>query len=321
MAIMKIVITCPSAKESQRWAEMLREDLPGHGVQAVVVPLVDPTQAAPDADFAIGWRPYPAFFQRHPQLKAFFNMGAGLDYFFDNPEMLGLVPEHVPIIRLEDAGMGLQMADYCRHQVFDWMYNFARYRAQQARSEWRGWRERHALDRSQVTVGVLGLGILGSAVAQAFARDGFTVSGYARTPRQVEGVRYVSDLQTFLAGSRVVIVLAPATPDTRHILRAETLAMMPQGAYLINLARGALLNEPDLVAALDSGHLAGACLDVFETEPLPTVSPLWSHPNVVITPHSSAPTLMRPSAQQIMKKIALMAAGKSITGIANRSNS
>jgi glyoxylate/hydroxypyruvate reductase len=165
------------------------------------------------------------------------------------------------------------------------------------------------------------LGILGSAVAQAFARDGFTVSGYARTPRQVEGVRYVSDLQTFLAGSRVVIVLAPATPDTRHILRAETLAMMPQGAYLINLARGALLNEPDLVAALDSGHLAGACLDVFETEPLPTVSPLWSHPNVVITPHSSAPTLMRPSAQQIMKKIALMAAGKSITGIANRSNS
>ena len=137
----------------------------------------------------------------------------------------------------------------------------------------------------------------------------------------VNGVRYVGDLKAFLAASRVVIALAPATPLTHHILRAETLAMLPQGAYLINLARGALLNEADLLAALDSGHLAGACLDVFETEPLPSASPLWSHPNVVVTPHSSAPTLMRPSAQQIMGKIALMAAGNPITGIANRSNS
>jgi glyoxylate/hydroxypyruvate reductase len=318
---MKIVICCPSSKEAERWEALVKEKLPLVGLSAEVSALQQETDCVPDADYAIGWRPHPEFFARHPRLKAFFNMGAGLDYFFNNPGMVGKLPSHVPIIRLEDAGMAQQMTDYCRHQVMEWMYGFPRYREQQTRSEWRGWREKHALDRSQMSIGVFGLGMLGAAVAKAFASDGFAVTGYARTPREIEGVRYEGDLKSFLAASRVLILLAPATAQTHHIVRAETLAMLPKDAYVINLARGALLNEADLLASLNAGHLAGACLDVFEQEPLPVSSPLWAHPKVVVTPHSSAPTLMRPAADQILAKLTKFEAGLEVSGVANRSNS
>ena len=260
-------------------------------------------------------------FDKHRQLKYFFNAGAGLDHFFNNPDMAGKLPEGMKIIRLEDAGMGQQMADFCRHQVFDWMYGFARYRDQQVRQEWRGWRERYALERPNMPVGVLGLGVLGTAVARSFSADGFKVYGYARTPRQVEGVEFEPDLHRFLQKTRVLIILAPSTAETQHIIRAETLAMMPKGAYLINIARGALVNEPDLIAALDSGHLDGACLDVFEQEPLPAGHPLWTHPKVVVTPHASAPTLVHPALDQILAKIARLEKGLPITGLADASNS
>jgi glyoxylate/hydroxypyruvate reductase len=286
-----------------------------------VTALQNESDSVPDADYAIGWRPHPEFFVRHPKLKAFFNMGAGLDYFFNNPDMVGKLPGQVPIIRLEDAGMAQQMTDYCRHQVLEWMYGFTRYRDQQTRSEWRGWRERHAIDRSQMSIGVFGLGMLGTAVARAFASDGFTVTGYARTPRTIEGVIFDGNLNSFLAASRVLILLAPATAATHHVVRAETLSILPKEAYVINLARGALLNEADLLAALNAGQLAGACLDVFEQEPLPVDSPLWTHPKVVVTPHSSAPTLMQPAADQIVSKLLRLEAGQTVSGIADRSNS
>lgn len=316
---MKIVICCPSAKEASRWAALVQEKLPLIGLSAQVTALQNETDSVPEADYAIGWRPHPEFFARHPHLKAFFNMGAGLDYFFDNPEMLGRVPDHVPIIRLEDAGMAEQMTDYCRHQVLEWMYGFARYRDQQARSEWRGWRERYALDRSQMPVGVLGLGQLGSAVARAFASDGFKVSGFASSPKVIEGVQFEGNFERFMASSKVLIILAPATPQTRHMVRAKSLAWMPKNAYIINLARGALVHEAELLSALDSGQLAGACLDVFDTEPLPVGSPFWSHPKVVVTPHSSAPTLMRPAADQILNKLLKMASFAAVSGNADRS--
>jgi glyoxylate/hydroxypyruvate reductase len=318
---MKIVIACPSAKEAARWAELVNEKLATLGHSADVTALQKESDSVPDADYAIGWRPHPEFFARHPKFKAFFNMGAGLDYFFNNPDMVGKLPGQVPIIRLEDAGMAQQMTDYCRHQVLEWMYGFARYRDQQTRSEWRGWRERHAIDRSQMSIGVFGLGMLGGAVARAFANDGFTVTGYARTARTIEGVKFEGNLNSFLAASRVLILLAPATAATHHVVRAETLAVLPKEAYVINLARGALVNEADLLAALNAGHLAGACLDVFEQEPLPVDSPLWTHPKVVVTPHSSAPTLMRPAADQILSKLLRLDAGQAISGIADRSNS
>jgi glyoxylate/hydroxypyruvate reductase len=316
---MKIVICCPSAKEAARWAALVQEKLPLLGLSAQILALQAETDTMPEADYAIGWRPHPEFFARHPRLKAFFNMGAGLDYFFDNPAMVGKVPDHVPIIRLEDAGMAQQMTDYCRHQVMEWMYDFARYRDQQARRVWRGWRERYALDRSQMPVGVLGLGKLGSAVASAFASDGFKVSGFATSPKHIEGVHFEGEFARFMAASRVLIVLAPATPQTRHIVRAETLALMPKNSYIINLARGALVNESELLSALDSGQLAGACLDVFDIEPLPVESPLWAHPKVVVTPHSSAPTLMQPAADQILSKLQKMISFTSVTGSADRS--
>ncbi len=315
---MKIVICCPSAKEATRWATLVQEKLLLIGLSAQVLALQNETESMPEADYAIGWRPHPEFFARHPQLKAFFNMGAGLDYFFDNPAMVGKVPDHVPIIRLEDAGMAQQMTDYCRHQVMEWMYDFARYRDQQTRREWRGWRERYALDRSQMPVGVLGLGKLGAAVAQAFASDGFKVTGFATREKAIEGVLFESNFERFMEASKVLIVLAPATPHTRHIVRAETLAWMPKNSYIINLARGALVNESELLSALDSGQLAGACLDVFDTEPLPIESPLWTHPKVVVTPHSSAPTLMRPAADQILSKLQKMASATAVTGSADR---
>ena len=316
---MHLVVSTPDAAETAQMAAALRAALPRFDLQATVGEWQEELPADPRADYGVGWKPSPDFFPAHPNLKAFFNAGAGLDHLLNNPAMSGRLPGDLPIIRLEDAGMGQQMSDYCRHQVLDWMYGFSRYRSAQARGAWVDWDEAQALTRSQMTIGVLGLGVLGRRVAQDFAGDGFTVLGHARQARAIEGVRFVPRLGDFLAQSRVLILLVPSTASTHHLLRAETLALLPRGAFLINIARGALVNEGDLLAALDQGHLAGACLDVFGQEPLPPGHRFWQHPKVRVTPHISGPTLLQPAVEQMLGKLARLRQGLPVSGLADRS--
>jgi glyoxylate/hydroxypyruvate reductase A len=164
----------------------------------------------------------------------------------------------------------------------------------------------------------MGLGVLGERVARALAQFEFPVNGWSRSPKAMDGIRCFSGqsgLHDFLAASRVLVNLLPLTPDTQNILNRDTLSRLLPGGYLINVARGAHLVEDDLLALLDSGHLAGATLDVFRTEPLPMGHPFWSHPRITLTPHTSARTLLGESIAQIVGKIAALERGEAIAGV------
>ena len=172
--------------------------------------------------------------------------------------------------------------------------------------------------RQDFPVGVLGLGVLGERVARALAQFDFPINGWSRTPKSIGGVRTFSGaagMNDFLAASRVLVNLLPLTPETENILNRASLSRLQPGGDVINVARGAHLVDNDLIALLDSGHLAGATLDVFRTEPLPADHPFWNHPQITLTPHTSARTLRDESISQIVGKIVALERGEAIAGI------
>ncbi len=165
-------------------------------------------------------------------------------------------------------------------------------------------RERH--------VTVLGLGALGQAAAGALAALNFNVTGWSRTARDVPAIRCRSGedgLQAALASAEILVTLLPHTPDTESLLDARRLAMLPAGAMIVNPGRGALIDEDALIAALDTGHVAHATLDVFRTEPLPSDHPFWTHPGVTVTPHIAAETRPATASRVIAENIRRVAAG------------
>lgn len=316
---MHIVITHSDPALAIAWRDALRERLPlaevlvdGNGT------LQDrpASRSAPgaSAQFAVGWAPPAGFFSRHPELKAFFSAAAGVEHVLRQSDL----PAALPVVRLEDAGMALQMAEYACHEVFRLRARHAEYERQQRE---RVWRELEPLPRSRLQIGVLGLGVLGARVAQALKSFDYTVTGYSRTPKTIDGVRCLSGRdgwREFLAASHVLILLAPLTAQTRGLIDHEALAGLPRGAWLINLARGPLVDDAALLDALDGGQLAGATLDVFATEPLPADHRYWSHPRVRITPHVSALTLVPDSADQVVDKLRQWARGETPSGIVDR---
>lgn len=298
---MNITICCTDTK-IEPWLEGLRAALPGAHV-TVWQP------GAPQADVAVVWAPPQQFMDEQPALKAMFNIGAGVD------ALLRLrIPAGCRVVRIDDGGMAVQMAEYVCHAVVRHFRELDAYEADMREGRW-GFRKPRM--RSEFAVGVMGLGVLGARVARALAHFEFPVNGWSRTPKAVEGVRAFHGAEAFgefLAASRVLVNLLPLTPETEGIMNRDTLSRLPQGGYVINVARGAHLVEEDLLALVDSGHLAGATLDVFRTEPLPPGHPFWSHPKIVATPHTSARTLREESIAQIVRKIGQLSRGEAVAG-------
>jgi glyoxylate/hydroxypyruvate reductase A len=184
--------------------------------------------------------------------------------------------------------------------VLDWHRHFWCYRKFQEQKVWKRRRQYLASDR---TIGVLGLGELGGTIARKLRAMDFNVAGWSRRPKALDGVYCSTDLDEVLHRSDAVICLLPLTPHTKGILNQDRLQKIRKDGCVINLARGGHVVIPDLVAALDSGHLAHAYLDVFETEPLPADSPLWAHPGLTITPHIAALTEPRTSVGKVAENI------------------
>jgi glyoxylate/hydroxypyruvate reductase A len=265
------------------------------------------------ADYAIVWAAPQQFFDEQTALQAVFNMGAGVDALLQRQMRADL-----PIVRLNDAGMGVQMAEYVCHALIRHTRDFALFEAQAQQGLWQ---EPPVLDRADFPVGILGLGVLGEQVARAVQHFGFPVLGWSRTARQLDGVRCFhsqAQLAAFLAGTRVLVNLLPLTPQTENLLNKTTLSQLQRGAYLINIARGRHVVDKDLLALLDSGHLAGAALDVFRTEPLPAEHPYWRHPRVTVTPHIAGRTVLHDTVQQIVAKIHALQKGEPIEGLVDR---
>ncbi len=302
---MNITFCCANT-DPHPWLEGLRAALP----QADIA-LWQPGSAS--AEYAIVWAPPQQFLDEQRQLKGIFAIGAGVD------ALLNLdLPAQALLVRLDDAGMAVQMAEYVCQAVIRHFRELDGYAQDISAGQWTFRKPRQ---RTDFPVGVMGLGVLGTRVAQALSYFEFPVNGWSRTSRLIDGVRGfhgTDQFNAFLASSRVLVNLLPLTPQTSDILNQDTLSRLQPAGYLINVARGAHLVERDLLALLDSGHLAGATLDVFRVEPLPPDHPFWQHPKITLTPHTSARTLRETSIAQIAGKIAALQRGETLTGVVER---
>jgi glyoxylate/hydroxypyruvate reductase A len=270
--------------------------------------------APAEPDYALVWKPPAELFARVRPVKAIFNLGAGADVLLAVPTL----PQDVPLIRLEDAGMAVQMAEYAALAVLRSYREADAYAAQQRE---RRWQPRRRIAKSAFGVGLLGFGVLGHAVAGALAPFGFPLRTWSRGRKNFPGAASFAgraELGAFLAASQVLICLLPSTPGTRGLLDRHALEALPRGAHLVNVARGDIVVDDDLVAALDRGHLSGATLDVFRDEPLPSWHPFWHHPRITLTPHTSAVTLVEDSVAQVAGKIRQLERGESVTGVVDR---
>ena len=299
---MRITFCCTDTQAAP-WLAGLRTALP----QASIEPW---QPGAVSADYAVVWAPPQSFLDEQTQLKCIFNIGAGVD------ALLKLrLPFKAKVVRLDDAGMSVQMAEYVCHAVIRHFREFDGYAADVAQGIWSFRKPRR---RAEFSIGVMGLGVLGERVAKALASFEFPVNGWSRSVKVIEGVRCFTgpeQLDAFLTATRVLVCLLPLTPDTRDIMRLETLARLKPGGYVIKVARGAHLVDEDLVTLIDRGHLSGATLDVFRTEPLPQGHPFWHHPKITVTPHTSARTLRDESIAQIVGKIQALERGEPVAGI------
>ena len=295
--------------QPERYARLLREALPGETI-ACWPQEVD----AAAVTHAAVWAPPEDFFARFPNLHTVFAMGAGVDKLLRRTD---LAP-HVRIVRLTDAGMAQQMTEYCLYGVLHYQRQMDRYARQQRERQWNPLDTRLARD---VRVGILGLGELGGKVAQDLARLGYRVAGWSRRPRDIAGIRCLhgeAGLRELLPQTDVLFCVLPSTPETRHLLDAELLALLPADAALINAGRGSLIDETALLARLDAGLLRFALLDVFAEEPLPESHPFWNHPRVILTPHVAADTVPEEAARQIAANVRAQAAGQPMNGVVDR---
>jgi glyoxylate/hydroxypyruvate reductase A len=303
---MRISFCCSDTKP-QPWVDGLKAAFPDASVTLW-------SAGAEPADYAVVWAPPQIFFDEQSQLKGIFNIGAGVDAL-----MKLRLPAGVPVVRLDDAGMSAQMAEYVCHAVIRHFRELDAYEADVAQGVWSYRKPRL---RGEFPIGVMGLGVLGERVSRALAQFDFPVRGWSRSPKAIKGVQCFSGevgssgFQDFLAASRILVCLLPLTPDTTGIMNLETLSRLQPGGYVINVARGSHLVDGDLITLIDKGHLAGATLDVFRTEPLPLDHPFWKHPKVTITPHTSARTLREESIAQIAGKIRSLAGGAPINTLA-----
>jgi glyoxylate/hydroxypyruvate reductase len=297
------ITICFEKLDPTPWVQGLQQAFPQASVSAW-------TPGALPADHAIVWAPPQQFIDEQPGLQTLFNIGAGVDALLQLK-----LPPSLKVVRLDDAGMSVQMAEYVSHAVIRHFREFDGYDADTQAGKWS---YRKPRSRADFAVGVMGLGVLGERVAKALQLFEFPVNGYSRSAKNLPCIRSFSGAQglpEFLASTRVLVNLMPLTPETENILNKTTLSQLQPGGYVINVARGKHLVEEDLIALIDSGHLAGATLDVFRTEPLPADHPFWRHPKITVTPHTSARTLREESIAQIVGKIQALQRGESINGV------
>jgi glyoxylate/hydroxypyruvate reductase A len=252
---------------------------------------------ADDITFALCWYHPPGEFKKYKNLKCIASLGAGVDHILRDPDL----PAGVPITRVVEHCMAQSMSEYVVLAVLSYCRQFDSFRTDQFQKKWR---PRIPLLAADMRIGIMGLGQLGKDAAKKLGYLGFPVSGWSQTQKDIEGVTCLAGdeaLDDFLSQTRILICMLPLTPKTKGILNHKTFAKLPAGAYVINTARGQHLVEKDLLAALDSGQLDGACLDVFEVEPLPEGHPFWSHPKIIVTPHISSITYPRDVAPQIIE--------------------
>ncbi|HUI18878.1 MAG TPA: glyoxylate/hydroxypyruvate reductase A [Alphaproteobacteria bacterium] len=259
-----------------------------------------------EIEFALVWNMPHGALARFPHLRAIFSLGAGVDHLFADPTL----PRQVPICRVVDKLLTQRMTEYVVLHVLRYHRRQPELEELQRRGEWN---ELYSPTAGERRVGIMGLGELGADAARHLAALGFKVAGWSRSPKALAGIESFhgsAGRAAFLAGCEILVCLLPLTRETEGILDKALFAGLPKGAVLINAARGKHLVEADLLAALASGQLAYAALDVFHQEPLPPAHPFWRHPRITLSPHIASLTDPRTISATVAENVRRQRAGE-----------
>ena len=304
--MIRIALTLPAADASP-WIDLFRSAMPDAAFD-LHEPDAPVRDDVPRADYVVIVHPSSTIFLQQPAPNAVFTVSAGVRHVLRMPHL-----PSAPIVRVEDAGMVPQMVRYAVTAAMRFVQRLDAYRKQQ---EARAWEQLPPRDPSGIACGVMGLGVMGSAIARALVAEGFTVRGYARSAKSIDCVRcFTGDLEAFLSGLDFVVSVLPSTRQTAGLLDRAALALLNDGAHVVNMGRGDILVEEDLLALIDEGKLGGATLDVFRKEPLPASHPFWSRPAITITPHVAGLTLPAETVDQIVAKIRAIERGAAVSGV------
>jgi glyoxylate/hydroxypyruvate reductase A len=272
----------------------------------------DPAVSPDEVHYVLPWEPEPGRLATLPNLRLILSPAVGVDHITRDPAW----PAHLPLVRMGGEEPAQRMGEFVSLACLSLLRNWRAVTLDQAARRWRSWEaERCAPD---VTVGVMGLGNLGARSATMLAGLGFNVVGWARSAKSLPGVEcYAGDAEryAFLRRSDILVCLLPDTPETRGAICAETIALLPRGAAVVNVARGGHVVWDDLVAALDTGQLSGAVLDVFAEEPLPAAHPAWVHPLVTVTPHVASMASRRARSRYVADAIRRFEAGEALPNV------
>jgi len=288
--------------DAERWRNALAAELPD--LEFRVWP--DAVGEPADIEYALAWGPKRGAFKAFPKLKAIFSLGAGVDHLTGDTDL----PAGVPVVRMVDPALTQGMAEYVLYWVLHYHRRFGDYRRYGRKGKWK---QLPQVGPKQRRVGIMGLGIIGGEAARRLKALDFDVAGWTRSHKNVPGVPCFDGklgLKDFLARSEIVVCMLPLTAETAGILNAQAFAQMPKGAVVVNVARGGHVVDDDLIAALDSGHLKAAVLDVFHAEPLPPEHPFWKHPKIKVTPHVASLTVPETAAKSVAANIRRMRKGE-----------
>ena len=260
-----------------------------------------------EVEFAIVWKHPRGILKKYPNLKAILSLGAGVDHIISDPDL----PEGLPIIRLVDKKLTHEMCLHSLHWVLHFHSDQYLYRSQQLK---RQWIQQSSIQTEDRTIGIMGLGNIGRSIGELLVNQGFNVIGWgANKKSSITGIQYYfgqEQLSDFLSNTNILINVLPLTSKTANILTKNELSLLPKDSFIINIGRGGIIDEDDLLALLDEGHIKAVALDVFAQEPLPENNSLWEHPSVYITPHIAGQSNPNSAAQTISENIHLIQKGE-----------
>lgn len=278
---------------------------------------MDPRSCDPRAiRYLVTWEAPADLTERYPALDVLFSVGAGIDQFD-----LSTLPPDLLVVRMIEPGIVSGMAEYVTMAVLALHRHLPRYLDQQRRSLWQP--ETMLTDATARRVGVLGLGVLGQAALRTLAPFGFPLAGWSRSARPIDGVAAFAgdgELDAFLSRTDILVCLLPLTEETKGLLSTSLFGRLPRGAMLVNVGRGGHLVADDLLAALESGQIAAAALDVADPEPLPPEHPFWRHPGILLTPHIASMTRPDTAAAVVLDNIRRHRAGQPLLGLVDRAS-
>jgi len=259
-------------------------------------------------EYAIIWNLPDRILKKLINIKIIFSLGAGVDHIINLPSY-----NNTPILRIKDPNMAKRMAYHVHSQILIFQLKLNLFQKAQIKRKWLG--EKETLLNNQITVGILGSGFLGTVVGRYLKKLDYKVIGFKNSFPKVKSsfpIYTKTKKQYFIKKSDIIVSILPHTNETNNFINKSFLKTMKKHSLLINIGRGASLNEEHLLDHLKRNKNFYASLDVFKNEPLPTKHKFWTHPNVTITPHAAALTDIESSIDFIYERFLTFKKNKKI---------